>query len=123
MGEKSSAKKLSERFQNLILAELRTGPLSAAEIAARLGHNTTSISQYLRVLEKAEWVCRVKWVHRAGQSSYRIWGINKSKLPKPKPIKKGEIGITEEDYQWMNYWRLPRAVRRRQAINPETEND
>lgn len=116
MGEKLSAKKLSERFQDLILAELRTGPLSAAEIAARLNYGVPSISQYLRVLEKADWVCRVRYVHRAGHGSYRIWGINQSKLPKPAPIDRSTIGVTEADLEWIRYWRLPRAERLRQAL-------
>lgn len=111
MGEKLSARKLSEQFQKSIMAELRNGSLSAADIAARLDHGVTSISQYLRVLEKAGWVIRVKYIHRPGRGSYRLWGINQSKLPKPEKVKKGEIGLNEFDYEWMRYWRLPRTER------------
>ena len=116
MGEKSSARKVSERFQDLILAELRNGPLSAADLARRLGHNTTSISQYLRVLEKAGWARREKWIHRAGRSSYWLWAVNRDKTPNPAPVDKTEIGLDDADRDWLRYWRLPRAERRRRRI-------
>lgn len=110
------SRKFSERVQDLILAELRIGPLSAADIAARIGHNTNSISQYLRVLEKAAWVIRVKYIHRAKRASYWIWGINQSKLPKPEKVKKGVIGLDDSDYEWIRYYRLPRAERQRMRM-------
>jgi hypothetical protein len=122
VGEKSDARKLSEQFQESIMAELRGGSLSAADIARRIGHNMISITQYLCVLEKAGWARREKWIHRAGRSSYWLWAIDRNKTPKPAPVDKSEIGLDDADREWMRYWRLPRVERRRQAIETNAEN-
>ena len=98
-----------------ILSLLARRPFATADLAVRLGRTEREMGWFIGSLRKQRRV--VPHVLRNKRQTWRLANTTTSYPPRVlNPLAtKTEVGLTTEDEQWMTYWRLPRAERRRRA--------
>lgn len=108
------------QIEAAILSLLARRPCATADLAVRLGRTERETGWFIGSLRKQRRV--VPHVLRNKRQTWRLANTTTSYPPLVlKPLAtKTEVGLTTEDEQWMTYWRLPRAERRKRAIEAAT---
>ena len=98
-----------------ILSLLARRPCATADLALRLGRTEREMGWFIGSLRKQRRV-----VPHVFRNKRQTWCLANATSYPPRVLKplatKTEVGLTTEDEQWMTYWRLPRAERRKRAI-------
>ena len=109
-----------DSIESSILALLARRPASAADLAAALGLTLRSASWFVQSLSQKKQIMPYGY-HKKRLLWRRVSAPPAPPRPEFKPLAtKTEVGLTTEDEQWMTYWRLPRAERRKRAIEAAT---
>lgn len=104
-----------DSIESRILALLARRPASAADLAAALGLTLRSASWFVRSLSQKKQIMPYGY-HKKRPLWRRVSAPPAQPRPERKPWQRSEVGLDEDDEQWMTYWRLPRAERMRRRM-------
>lgn len=100
-----------DSIESRILALLARRPASAADLATQLGLNLRSASWFVQSLSQKKQIMPYGY-HKKRLLWRRVSAPPAPPAPPRKPWQRNsEVGLDEDDEQWMTYWRLPKAER------------